>query len=80
MHNDNGAGRIEISDGAKGRLPVSFVLAEEIEPPAGVKPVIWQLPLDTVAFDLDRRQALLTWRLAMAQTDAAKFILVDSRG
>jgi hypothetical protein len=47
---------------------------------ASGKKELVQLPLDTVAFDLDRRQALLTWRLAMAQTDAAKFILVDSRG
>ncbi len=37
------AERIELDDGAKGRVVVSCVLAEEVGAPSGVKPVVWRL-------------------------------------
>lgn len=37
------ARRVEISDGKRGRLSVTCVVAREIDAPAGVKPVEWRL-------------------------------------
>lgn len=34
---------IDISDGAMGSLSVTCVLAQEVDPPVGAKPVIWRL-------------------------------------
>lgn len=53
--------RIDISDGAKGSLSVTCVLAEEVDPPVGVKPVIWRLLSNRAADRLEQVVELLDW-------------------
>jgi hypothetical protein len=45
--------RIDIGDGVKGHLGVTCVLAEEIDPPVGAKPVVWRLLSNRVVDTLD---------------------------
>lgn len=52
---------IELADGAGGRLTVTCVLAEEIEPPAGAKPVIWRLLSNRAVSTLDEAVELIDW-------------------
>ncbi|BDE70848.1 IS4 family transposase [Delftia lacustris] len=72
------AERIELSDGAKGRLAVSCVLAEEIDAPKGAKPVVWRLlsnrPVDT----LKQAVELIDWYRARWEIELYFLILKES--
>lgn len=53
--------RIELADGSKGRLSVTCLIAEEIDPPAGVKPVVWRLLSNRQATTLEQAVELVEW-------------------
>jgi len=55
------AERIELSDGADGTLPVWCILAQESEPPAGSKPVVWRLLSNRPAQTLKDAVELIDW-------------------
>jgi hypothetical protein len=55
------AERIELDDGAKGRLAVACVLVEEIDPPAGARPVVWRLLSNRTVDTLEQAVELVDW-------------------
>jgi hypothetical protein len=55
------AQRMEIDDGAKGRLTVTCVLAQEVNAPAGVKPVVWRLLSNRSVTSLAQASELVDW-------------------
>lgn len=69
--------RIDISDGAKGSLCVTCVLAEEVDPPVGVKPVIWRLLSNRAADTLEQTVELLDWYRARWEIELFFLILKE---
>jgi len=55
------AERIELSDGTDGTLPVWCILAQESDPPAGSKPVVWRLLSNRPAKTLEDAVELIDW-------------------
>lgn len=55
------AARIAIPDGVGGVLEVTCVVAREIDPPAGVKPVEWRLLTNRVVSDFAAAVELISW-------------------
>jgi IS4 transposase len=53
--------RVEFDDGQQGRIAVTCVLAEEIDPPAGVKPVVWRLLSNRDVQTLEQAVELIDW-------------------
>jgi len=52
---------IELNDGADGTLPVWCILAQESDPPAGGKPVVWRLLSNRPAQTLKDAVELIDW-------------------
>ena len=69
--------RIEFDDGARGRLPVTCVLAEEIDAPAGVKPVVWRLLSNRRADTLEQAVELIDWYRARWEIELFFLILKE---
>lgn len=55
------ARRVEISDGKRGRLNVTCVVAREVDAPAGVKPVEWRLLTNREAATHQQAVELIDW-------------------
>ncbi|MEX3526666.1 MAG: IS4 family transposase, partial [Burkholderia sp.] len=53
--------RIEVSDGAKGTLPVSCLIARKIDPPDDGSPLEWRLLTNREVADLDAAAQLIDW-------------------
>lgn len=53
--------RIELKDGSGGRLPVTLVLAEELDAPTGAKPVVWRLLSNRSVETLEEAVTLVEW-------------------
>ena len=53
------AERIKLNDGSGACLPVTCVLVKEIDPPVGVKPVVWRLLSNRMADTLEQAVELL---------------------
>lgn len=69
--------RIELDDGAKGRLLVSCVLAEEIDAPAGAKPVVWRLLSNRAVDTLEQAVELIDWYRARWEIELFFLILKE---
>lgn len=69
--------RITLSDGAKGHLPVTCLLAEEVDPPAGVKPVVWQLLSNREVATLEQAVQLIDWYRARWEIELFFLILKE---
>jgi hypothetical protein len=52
---------IELNDGSGGCLTVTCVLVEEIDPPVGVKPVVWRLLSNRIIETLEQAVELVDW-------------------
>jgi hypothetical protein len=52
---------VAISDGKRGRLTVTCVVAREIDAPAGVKPIEWRLLTNRTASTLEEAVELIDW-------------------
>ena len=53
--------RVQLSDKAKGAIEVSCLVTSEVNAPAGVKPVVWQLLSNRVASTLKEASELIDW-------------------
>jgi hypothetical protein len=70
--------RMTLSDGAKGEVEVTCVIAEEINPPEGVKPVVWRLLTNRQATTLEDACQLIDWY--RARWEIEMFFLVLKEG
>lgn len=70
------AERIELK-GTADNLPVTFLLAEEINPPAGVKPVVWRLLSNRAAENLEQAVELIDWYRARWEIELFFLILKE---
>ncbi|WP_198973084.1 IS4 family transposase, partial [Xylophilus sp. ASV27] len=70
--------RIELDDGARGHLPVTCVLAEEIDAPAGAKPVLWRLLSNRRVDTLEQAVQLIDWYRARWEIEL--FFLILKQG
>lgn len=52
---------VTISDGKRGRLTVTCVVAREIDAPTGVKPIEWRLLTNRAATTLEEAVELINW-------------------
>ena len=68
---------IELDDGHQGRLAVTLVLAQEIDPPAGVKPVVWRLLTNRAVRTLDEATHLVDWYRARWEVELFFLILKE---
>ena len=69
--------RIELSDGAKGSLPVTCLLAEEVDAPAGAKPVLWRLLSNREVRTLEQAVELIEWYRARWEIELFFLILKE---
>ena len=60
---------VELPDGRDGRLPVTCVVARELSPPAGVKPVEWRLLTNRTVAGLEAAIELIDWYRARWEID-----------
>lgn len=68
---------IELADGSGGRLSVHCVLAQEIDPPAGVKPVVWRLLSNRPIHTLEQATELVDWYRARWEIELFFLILKE---
>lgn len=61
-----------------GNLHVTFLLAEEIDPPAGVKPVVWRLLSNRAVENLEQAVELIDWY--RARWEIEQFFLILKEG
>lgn len=71
------AERIDIGDSAQGSLGVTCVLAEEIDPPEGSKPVVWRLLSNRQVQTLQQAVELLDWYRARWEIELFFLILKE---
>ena len=71
------AEQVEISDGAGGQLSVTCVLAEESNPPAGSKPVLWRLLSNRPVRTLEEAIELIDWYRARWEIELFFLILKE---
>ncbi len=68
---------VELADGRGGRLQVTCVLAQEIDPPAGAKPVVWRLLSNRTVHTLDQAVELVDWYRARWEIELFFLILKE---
>nr|WP_244160049.1 IS4 family transposase [Paracidovorax cattleyae] len=68
---------VELADGRGGRLHVTCVLAQEIDPPAGVKPVLWRLLSNRPVHTLQQAVEVLDWYRARWEIELFFLILKE---
>lgn len=68
---------IELGDGTGGRLTLTCVLAEEIDPPAAAKPVVWRLLSNRPATTLEQAVELVDWYRARWEIELFFLILKE---
>ena len=71
------AEQVEIGDGAGGQLSVTCVLAEESNPPAGSKPVLWRLLSNRPVHTLEEAIELIDWYRARWEIELFFLILKE---
>lgn len=71
------AEQIEIPDGAGGQLKVTCILAEEVNPPAGSKPVVWRLLSNRPVNALEQAVELIDWYRARWEIELFFLILKE---
>lgn len=71
------AQQVEMSDGAGGQLSVTCVLAEETNPPAGSKPVLWRLLSNRPVHTLEEAVELIDWYRARWEIELFFLILKE---
>ena len=71
------AEQVEIGDGAGGQLSVTCVLAEESNPPAGSKPVLWRLLSNRPVRTLEEAIGLIDWYRARWEIELFFLILKE---
>ncbi len=71
------AQQIDIADGAGGQLSVTCVLAEETNPPAGSKPVLWRLLSNRPVHTLEEAVELIDWYRARWEIELFFLILKE---
>ena len=71
------AEQVEIGDGAGGQLSVTCVLAEESNPPAGSKPVLWRLLSNRPVHTLEEAIGLIDWYRARWEIELFFLILKE---
>ena len=71
------ANSMELRHGTKGTLPVTCVLAEEIDAPAGSKPVVWRLLSNRPVQSLDDALELIEWYRARWEIELFFLILKE---
>lgn len=71
------AEQVEIGDGAGGQLSVTCVLAEESNPPAGSKPVLWRLLSNRPVRTLEEGVELIDWYRARWEIELFFLILKE---
>lgn len=69
--------QVEISDGQGGQLSVTCVLAEEANPPAGSKPVLWRLLSNRPVHTLEEALELIGWYRARWEIELFFLILKE---
>lgn len=69
--------RIELDDGRKGRLPVTCLVAEELDAPAGAKPVVWRLLSNRSVDTLEQAVELIDWYRARWEIELFFLILKE---
>lgn len=69
--------RIELSDGDKGRVPVTCILAEEVDAPSGAKPVLWRLLSNREVATLEQAVQLIDWYRARWEIELFFLILKE---
>ena len=55
------AQRVELSDGAKGQVQASCIVAREAEPPEGEKPIEWRLLTNLPVDSLQDAARMIDW-------------------
>jgi len=68
---------IELADGSGSRLSMHCVLAQEIDPPAGVKPVVWRLLSNRPIHTLEQATELVDWYRARWEIELFFLILKE---
>ena len=71
------AEQVELDDGTGGRLSVTCVLAEETNPPAGAKPVVWRLLSNRQVNTLEQAAELIDWYRARWEIELFFLILKE---
>ena len=71
------AEQVDIGDGAGGQLSVTCVLAEESNPPAGAKPVVWRLLSNRPVKTLEDATQLIDWYRARWEIELFFLILKE---
>ena len=71
------AEQVEIADGMGGQLSVTCVLAEEANPPAGAKPVVWRLLSNRQVGTLEQAVELIDWYRARWEIELFFLILKE---
>ena len=71
------AEQVEMGDGAGGQLNVTCVLAEEANPPAGTKPVVWRLLSNRPVGTLEQAVELIDWYRARWEIELFFLILKE---
>lgn len=69
--------RVALDDGRKGRLAVTCLVAEEVAPPKGVKPVIWRLLTNRPVATLAQAVELIDWYRARWEIELFFLILKE---
>lgn len=69
--------RIELGDGAKGRLPVTCLLAQEVNAPEGAKQVVWRLLSNVQVQSLKQAVELIDWYRASWEIELYFLILKE---
>lgn len=68
---------VELADGAGGTLRVTCVMAQEIDPPEGAKPVVWRLLSNRVVDTLEQAVQLVDWYRARWEIELFFLILKE---
>ena len=71
------ADSIELADGAGATLTVTCLLAQEIDPPAGAKPVVWRLLTNRTVQSLEQAVELVDWYRARWEIELFFLILKE---
>ena len=69
--------RVQLSDKAKGVIEVSCLVASEVNAPAGVKPVVWQLLSNRTATTMQEASELIDWYRARWEIELFFLILKE---
>lgn len=56
---------VELPDGAKGQVQASCIVAREVQPPQGEKPIEWRLLTNLPVASLEQAACMIDWYRAL---------------